>query len=90
MTLSQMKSDVESLRQRINDLPTRDYLHQHLSIVYWELDRLERVQQSRELSIISQCNGGHIRKDLDTIGSDLPGGDDIEHSKYYWDTDRNR
>jgi hypothetical protein len=90
MTLLKMKSDVEDLRCRVNDLPTRDYLQQHLSIIYWELDRLERVQRSSELSIISQCNGGHIRKDLDTIGSNLPGKDDYEHNEYYWDIDRNR
>ena len=91
--LTKMKSDVEDLRCRINDLPTRDYLHQHLSEVYWELDRLERVQQSRELSIISQRNGGHIRTDLDSFGSHLPGGEyreTYEHNDYYWDLDRNR
>lgn len=88
--LTKMKSDVEDLRCRINDLPTRDFLHQHLSIVYWELDRLERVQQSRELSVISRSNGGHIREDLDSFGSHLPGGDYTEHSEYYYDTDRNR
>ena len=88
--VQQLMADIESIRCRVNDLPTRDYLQQHLSQVYWELHRLDRVQQSRELSVISQCNGGHIRKDLDSIGSDLPGGDDYEHSEYYWDTDRNR
>jgi len=40
-----------------------------LSEVYWELHRLDRVQQSRELSVISQRNGGHIGQGTDTINA---------------------
>ena len=65
----QLMADIESIRCRINDLPTRDYLQQHLSQVYWELHRLDRVQQSPELSVISQRNGGHIERDTNTLSA---------------------
>lgn len=58
--IKELKNDVESIRKKIHDLPTRDYLQTKLSAVYWELDRLERVSQSRELSVLAADNGGHI------------------------------
>ena len=65
----QLMADIESIRCRVNDLPTRDYLQRHLSEVYWELHRLDRVQQSPELSVISQRNGGHIEQDTNTLNA---------------------
>ena len=58
--IRQLQSDVESIRTRINNLPTRDYLYRHLSTVYWELDRLAKLSESRELSLLATNNGGHI------------------------------
>ena len=65
----QLMADIESIRCRVNDLPTRDYLQRHLSEVYWELHRLDRVQQSPELSVISQRTGGHIEQDTNTLNA---------------------
>jgi len=67
--IQQLMADIESLRCRVNDLPTREYLQQHLSQVYWELHRLDRVQQSPELSVILQRNGGHIERDTNTLSA---------------------
>lgn len=58
--IRQLQSDIESIRTRINDLPTRDYLYRHLSTVYWELDRLAKLSESSELSLLATNNGGHI------------------------------
>ena len=44
-----LMADIESIRCRVNDLETRDYLQQHLSIVYWELHRLHRKKEGLPL-----------------------------------------
>ena len=47
--LEQLMADLESIRCRVNDLETKNYLQQHLAIVYWELHRLNRKKEGLPL-----------------------------------------
>ena len=47
--LEQLMADLESIRCRVNELETKNYLQQHLAIVYWELHRLHRKKEGLPL-----------------------------------------
>ena len=47
--LEQLMADLESIRCRVNDLESKNYLQQHLAIVYWELHRLHRKKEGLPL-----------------------------------------
>ena len=58
--LKQLKNDVNTISIRVKNLPTADYIQAKLRDVTYELDRLERLSKSRELSLLAKHNGGHI------------------------------
>ena len=82
-----------------------NYLQSHLNTVICELERQQTLLESDELKFIQENNGGHIRRDLDALGENIDFGevdlttpiagttfsvpDTVEHSDYYWQTDRN-
>ena len=84
------------LNQKVTHLDYTSYLQSHLNTVICELERQQTLRESADLRFIQENNGGHIRKDLDSLGERMfPLGyetttDNYEHSSYYWDTDRNK
>ena len=62
--LEQLMADLESIRCRVNELETRNYLQRHLAIVYWELHRLHRkkeglpLYESSPVSVVDAIESG--------------------------------
>ena len=94
------------MHEKVPECDFTEYLQSNLNTVIYELERQHTLQQSKELRFIQKNNGGHIRKDLDSLGDGLGDGvisftdnsgfnvglgqDSYEHSSYYWETDRNK
>ncbi len=92
-----MISLAKLMHEKVKSCDFTEYLQSNLNTVIYELERQHTLQQSDDLRFIQKNNGGHIRKDLDSIGEDLISftdtgirQDSYEHSSYYWETDRNK
>jgi len=92
-----MISLAKLMHEKVKSCDFTEYLQSNLNTVIYELERQHTLQQSADLRFIQKNNGGHIRKDLDSIGEDLISftdtgirQDSYEHSSYYWETDRNK
>lgn len=97
-----MISLAKLMHEKVKSCDFTEYLQSNLNTVIYELERQHTLQQSDELRFIQKNNGGHIRKDLDSLGDDVIsftdnsgfnvglGQDSYEHSSYYWETDRNK
>jgi len=96
-----MISLAKLMHEKVKSCDFTEYLQSNLNTVIYELERQHTLQQSDDLRFIQKNNGGHIRRDLDSLGDGVIsftdnyqnsglGQDSYEHSSYYWETDRNK
>ena len=62
------------MHEKVTECDFTEYLQSNLNTVIYELERQHTLQQSKELRFIQKNNGGHIRKDLDSLGDGLGDG----------------
>ena len=56
------------MHEKVKSCDFTEYLQSNLNTVIYELERQHTLQQSDDLRFIQKNNGGHIRRDLDSLG----------------------